>query len=137
MTVEAERYLKAPRRGSTQRRYQQALEHFESEWGGLLPASTLSVVNYLAAHAEQFSSSTLRTHLAALAQWHREQGFGDPTKAPQVRDVLRGIQAEHARPVPQAEALTLTALEACIAALDRAAASRNRALGCGPTATVL
>lgn len=123
MTVEAERYLKAARRGSTQRRYQQALEHFELEWGGLLPASTLSVVNYLAAHAEQFSSSTLRTHLAALAQWHRQQGFVDPTKAPLVRDVLRGIQAEHARPVPQAEALTLTALEACIGALELATAS--------------
>jgi integrase len=125
MTVEAERYLKAARRVSTQRRYQQALEHFEAEWGGLLPASTTSVVNYLAAHAEQFSNSTLRTHLAALARWHRQHGFVDPTKAPQVRDVLRGIQAEHARPVPQAEALSLEALEACMSALEQATASED------------
>ena len=65
---DAERYQQAARRASTARRYAQAIEHFEGEWGGLLPASSASVVRYLAAFGPQLSASTLRTHLAALAQ---------------------------------------------------------------------
>ena len=71
----AERYLRAARRVSTLRRYAQAVEHFEVEWGGMLPASSESVVCYLAAYGARLSSSTLRTHLAALAQWHQQYGF--------------------------------------------------------------
>lgn len=114
MGAKVDRYLNAARRESTARRYQLAIEHFEGAWGGLLPASSEGVMRYLADHAE----NTLRTHLATLAQWHKSHGFIDPTKAPKVRDVLRGIQAEHPRPVKQAEALQLQALEACILGLQ-------------------
>ena len=106
MTTVAERYLQAARRESTTRRYQQALAHYESGWGGFLPASSDSIVRYLAEHAE-LSINTLRSNLAALARWHLNHGFIDPTKAPQVRDVLRGIQALHPRQVRQAEPLQL------------------------------
>lgn len=123
MTSSTERYLNAARRESTQRRYRQAVEHFENEWGGLLPASSETVVRYLAECAESLSASTLRTHLAALAQWHQRHGFMDPTKAPKVRDVLRGIQAEHPRPVQRAEALPLQALEECLSGLSEQATS--------------
>ncbi|WP_162874726.1 site-specific integrase [Pseudomonas viridiflava] len=123
MISPTERYLQAARREGTQRRYHQAVEHFESEWGGFLPASSESVVRYLAEHAELLSVGTLRTHLAALAQWHKKHGFVDPTKEARVRDVLRGIQAEHPRPVKQAEALSLQALEACVAELEVASTS--------------
>lgn len=124
----AERYQSLARRESTQRRYSQALEHFEL-WGGLLPATSLSITRYLAAHGAQLSSSSLRTHLAALAHWHRTHGFDDPTKTATVRDTLRGIQALHPRPVKQAEALQLQALENCIqelAALNDSADARVR-----------
>lgn len=117
MSDAAERYLHAARRESTQRRYAQAIEHFEVEWGGMLPASSESIVRYLAAYGAQLSSNTLRTHLAALAQWHLQFGFDDPTKASRVRDVLRGIQALHPQPIKQAEALQLQMLEACIEGL--------------------
>ncbi|EPA99378.1 site-specific integrase [Pseudomonas sp. G5(2012)] len=117
MSDSAERYLQAARRDSTQRRYAQAVEHFEGEWSGLLPASSESIVRYLAAYGAQLSSNTLRTHLAALAQWHQQHGFADPTKASRVRDVLRGIQALHPQPIKQAEALQLQRLEACIEGL--------------------
>lgn len=127
MSGSADRYLKAARRESTRRRYKQALEHYENGWGGLLPASTDSVVRYLAEHAETLSVGTLRTHVAALAHWHHQQGFADPTKAPKVRDVLRGIQAEHPQPVKRAEALQLEALEACIASLDKQIATGEAA----------
>lgn len=119
MSAATERYLKAARQESTQRRYRQALEHFEQMWGGQLPASSERVMQYLAEHGEQLSANTLRTHLAALAQWHKRHGFLDPTKAPKVRDVLRGIQAEHPRPINQAQALQLHALEACMSGLDQ------------------
>lgn len=115
---DAERYQQAARRASTARRYAQAIEHFEGEWGGLLPASSVSVVHYLAAYGARLSASTLRTHLAALAQWHQQRGFADPTKAAQVRDTLRGIQALHPQPVKQAPALQLKVLETSIEGLS-------------------
>lgn len=135
---DAARYQQAARRISTVRRYAQAIRHFEEEWGGLLPASSESVVRYLATYAPTHSSATLRTHLAALAQWHQQRGFADPTKAATVRDTLRGIQAEHPQPVKQAEALGLQELESGIAGLEaelqsvepgvRLRASRDRTL---------
>lgn len=138
MTTAAERYLQAARRESTTRRYQQAVAHYEVGWGGFLPASSDSIVRYLAEHADALSISTLRGNLAALARWHLNHGFVDPTKAPQVRDVLRGIQALHPRQVRQAEPLQLRELEQCVATLQveaasveqvvRLRASRDRAL---------
>ncbi|MFJ2548221.1 site-specific integrase [Pseudomonas sp. NPDC087612] len=138
MSDSAQRYLQAARRASTQRRYAQAIDHFEGEWGGLLPASSESIVRYLAAYGALLSSSTLRTHLAALAQWHSEHGFADPTKAARVRDTLRGIQAEHPQPVQQAAVLALQDLETCVGGLEvelmstkptlRLRAARDRAL---------
>lgn len=117
MDTSPERYLRAARRASTERRYAQALEHFEAEWGGLLPASSESVVRYLTHYGDQLATSTLRVHLAALARWHQQLGFTDPTKTSRVRDTLKGIRALHPQPVKQAEALALNELEACIAQL--------------------
>ncbi|WP_422403070.1 site-specific integrase [Pseudomonas sp. GZD-209] len=118
MDTSPDRYLRAARRVSTERRYAQAIEHFEAEWGGLLPTSSASVVRYLATYGSRLAASTLRTHLAALAQWHQQRGFIDPTKAAQVRDSLRGIQALHPQPVKQAPALQLYVLEAAIEGLS-------------------
>lgn len=137
MTENVERYRQAARRESTLRRYHQALEHFEVTWGGFLPATSEAITRYLADYAETLAISTLRANLAALAQWHLSQGFVDPTKAPQVRDVLRGIQALHPRLERQAEPLPLAELSCCIdwllaqEAVDRKAllhCRRDRAL---------
>ncbi|WP_280360093.1 MULTISPECIES: site-specific integrase [unclassified Pseudomonas] len=126
MTEKVDRYRQAARRESTERRYQQALAHFEETWGGFLPASSEAIARYLADYAETLASSTLRANLAALAsstlranlaalaKWHLSQGFPDPTKAPQVREVLRGIQALHPRLERQAEPLQLSELTCCI-----------------------
>ncbi len=111
------RYLQAARRASTERRYAQAIAHFETEWGGLLPASSESVVRYLTHYGDHLTTRTLRVHLAALARWHQQLGFSDPTKTARVRDTLKGIQALHPQPVHQAEALALSELETCIAQL--------------------
>lgn len=105
-----ERYLEAANRENTQRSYASALRHFEVEWGGHLPATPDSVARYLADHAAQLANNTLRQRLAALAHWHREHGFVDPTRAPLVRKVLKGIQTVHPSVEKQAEPLQLTRL---------------------------
>lgn len=109
-TSPLDRYLEAAIRENTQRSYASALRHFEVEWGGHLPATPDSVARYLADHAEQFANNTLRQRLAALAHWHREHGFVDPTLAPLVRKVLKGIQTLHPSVEKQAEPLQLTRL---------------------------
>ena len=103
-------YLEAASRANTQRSYASALRHFEVEWQGHLPATPDSVARYLAAYAGQLAISTLRHRLAALAAWHRDHGFVDPTRSPLVRKVLKGIQTLHPAPVKQAEPLQIRRL---------------------------
>ncbi|MGF6659152.1 hypothetical protein QF000_000796 [Paraburkholderia atlantica] len=69
------------------------------------------IARYLADHAETLSINTLRSRLAALAQWHQTQGFPDPTKAPHVRKVLRGIVALHPATKKRAKPMQLAQLE--------------------------
>jgi hypothetical protein len=68
------------------------------------------MARYLVDHAGKLSSNTLRHRLAALANWHREHGFPDPTRVPMVRKVLKGIQTLHPSFEKQAEPLQLTRL---------------------------
>ena len=109
MTVD--RYVRAATRDNTRRCYRSAVEHFEVTWGGFLPATADSVARYLADHAERLSAATLKQRLAALARWHRDQGFPDPTKAPLVRTVLKGIREEHPYRQKQAKPLAVTQLQ--------------------------
>ena len=83
-------------------------------WGGFLPATSESVARYLADHAATLSINTLKLRLSALAQWHVSQGFNDPTKAPMVRKVLKGIRALHPAREKQAVPLQLIHLEQAI-----------------------
>src|SRR5690606_29287232 len=102
-----DRYLHAATRENTRKSYAAALQHFEVEWGGFLPATADSIARYLADHGETLSVSTLQQRLAGLARWHLDQGFPDPTKAPIVRQVLRGIRASHPPLEKQAKPLLL------------------------------
>ena len=101
-----DQYIHAATRDNTRRAYQAAVRHFETEWGGFLPATPSSIARYLADHAETLSINTLRQRLAGLAQWHIDQGFPDPTKAPMVKKVLKGMRELHpamerqAKPLP-------------------------------------
>lgn len=113
-----EQYLDASVRENTRRSYQSAIRHFELEWNGFLPATAESVARYLADYADSLSATTLRHRLAALAQWHNDQGFPDPTKAPVVRQVLRGIRVLHPVQPKQARPLQLDQLEKTVVLLD-------------------
>lgn len=115
-----DQYIHAATRDNTRQSYQSAVRHFEVEWGGFLPATADSIARYLADHAETHTVNTLKQRLSALAQWHIEQGFPDPTKAPVVRKVLRGIQALHPAQEKQAKPLQLDQIEHISKRLDEA-----------------
>jgi integrase len=115
-----DQYVHAATRDNTRDSYRSAIRHFEIEWGGFLPATADRVARYLVAHAESLAVNTLRHRLAALAQWHIDQGFPDPTKAPIVRQVLRGIQALHPAVEKRAKPLQLEHLEQVVRWLDAA-----------------
>lgn len=123
-------YLAASSRENTRQSYEAAVRHFEVEWGGFLPASADSVARYLAHYGAVLSISTLRQRLAALAAWHQEHGFADPTKTPMVRKVLRGVQAVHPaeqKRAPPLQIEQLAQVDSCLADLvERAHTAGNR-----------
>ncbi|MBO2639290.1 site-specific integrase [Shewanella algae] len=107
---DVERYIEAATRGNTRRSYQAAIEHFEVDWGGMLPTTSEQVARYLAHYADTLAHSTLRLRLAALGQWHVSQGFVDPTKSPLVRKVIKGIREVHPARAKQAKPLAIDEL---------------------------
>lgn len=123
-------YVRAATRENTERSYRSALQHFEVQWGGLLPASPDTVARYLAEHAAVLSVNTLLQRLAALAAWHRTQGFPDPTKTALVRKVIKGIRTLHPGQQKQARPIQLDDVAQIVQWLDSriavAAAHGNR-----------
>jgi len=118
MTSSVEHYLTAAERPNTRRSYESAIRHFEVEWGGFLPATADAISRYLADYGGQLAFNTLKQRLAALAQWHQEQGFPDPTKAPVVRKVLKGIRTLHPAVEKQALPLQISQIEQIVNCLD-------------------
>lgn len=90
-----DQYVKAAIRDNTRNAYQGAIRHFEVKWDGFLTATAESVAHYLVDHAETLSVNTLRQRLAALAQWHSDQEFPDPTNTSIVKKVFEEIQVLH------------------------------------------
>lgn len=119
MNQEIDQYIEAATRSNTRRSYRTAIEHFEVGWGGFLPATSDAIARYLVDHAGTLSANTLKTRLAALAQWHLSQGFPDPTKSPVVRQVLKGIRVIHPRQEKQAYPLQIQELEQCVLWLEQ------------------
>ena len=103
-------YLDAAERANTRRSYASAIQHFEVEWEGLLPATIDSIARYLAVYAESLSLNTLKHRLAALSRWHQDHGFPDPTKALKIRHVLKGIRTLHPAQEKRAKPLELEIL---------------------------
>jgi integrase len=71
-----------------------------------LPATPATIAAYLAAHSEMHALATLRRRLAAITRAHREARHAFDSRDPAIRNALRGIAREHARPARQAAALT-------------------------------
>ena len=132
--VSVDYYLDAAERINTRRSYESAIRHFEIEWGGLLPATIDNIARYLAEHAESHSLNTLKHRLAALSRWHQDHGFPDPTKAPKIRQVVKGIKAMHPAQEKRAKPLELDILQRVCESLENA---RKAALNQGDTAGAL
>ncbi|MFO1262480.1 MAG: site-specific integrase [Rhodoferax sp.] len=106
-----ETYTQLAERTNTRRSYASAVQHFEVEGRGALPATAEAIAAYLAQYAGTHSISTLRARLAGLSRWHQDHGFVDPTKAPLVSRVLKGIRAAHNAPQKQARPLEFGLME--------------------------
>lgn len=104
---QTDKYIRAATRDSTRKSYAAAMKHYEEDWGGFLPATADSVASYLAHYATSLALSTLKQRIAAISVWHTQQGFPDPTKAPHVKKVLKGIAQVHPYRQKQAEPLQL------------------------------
>src|SRR5471030_2155988 len=113
-----EKYLNASQRLNTKRSYAGGVKHFEVMGDGFLPATPTNIAEYLAQFAETLSIATLSLRLAALADWHVEHGFADPTKDNLVRQVFRGIKAMHQRPQKRVQALAFETLEQVVASFE-------------------
>ncbi|MGN7738600.1 site-specific integrase [Pseudomonas sp. 22526] len=125
-----QRFLAAATTDNTRRTYRSAIRHFLA-WGGVLPCDEAAVIRYLLSFAEVLNPRTLALRLTALSQWHRYQGFPDPTASATVRKTLRGIERVHGRPRQKAKALLLEDLELIVAhlnTLEGLAALRDSAL---------
>lgn len=136
-TLDIDDYIAAATAENTRRSYQSGVRHFELEWNGLLPATADSVARYLAHYAAALSINTLRSRLAAIAQWHLAQGFPDPTKSIIVRKTLKGIQATHGIPARQAKPVQLDQLTYLSGALEAQAVNAQTTSNQGACLTAL
>lgn len=130
LALQHQRFLAAATTDNTRRTYRSAIRHFLA-WGGVLPCDEAAVIRYLLSFAEVLNPRTLALRLTALSQWHRYQGFPDPTASATVRKTLRGIERVHGRPRQKAKALLLEDLERIVTyldALEGLAALRDSAL---------
>jgi integrase len=118
---------------ATLRAYRADWNHFlswcrEAGWAAL-PASPHTVAAYLAALAPTHTASVLERRLATLSRAHRLAGIDWPRAHPAIRNTLRGIQREHAKPKQQASALAtdelIRLIETCETTLT---GRRDRAL---------
>ena len=118
---------------ATLRAYRADWNHFlnwcrEAGWTAL-PAAPHTVAAYLAAMATTHTSSVLERRLATLSRAHRLAGLDWPRAHPAIRNTLRGIRREHARPKQQAAALATDELIRLVETCETTAAGRrDRAL---------
>lgn len=110
--------LAAGTRANTQQAYLSDLRHFEQVFGGVLPATPTLIENYLTQFSDKFAPVTLQRRLAALSAFHRDHGHADPTKTPQLKQLMKGIRSSANRPPRQARPLGLALLLILVAHWD-------------------
>lgn len=98
-------YVKAATSNNTRKAYQHDIRHYET-WGGRLPATPESIVEYLLAYANSKNPRTLARRIIALRHWHSYQGFPDPTFHPIVKKTMVGITRVHGKPKETAPPLS-------------------------------
>lgn len=111
-------YRQAGKSRNTHDSYLRAVNHYRDVWGGLLPASSGQITDYIVHYAKDVKVSTTRLRLAALSKWHQSQGLYDPTRSAEVREVLKGISKLHQSQAKQAYPLTFEHLKVMVACLE-------------------
>lgn len=129
----AQRYARRSMAPATLRAYRADWRHYAAwcEAAGLvpLPAAPATVGAYLASLAETHAPTTLRRRLAAIGQMHRYNGLGWNPGHLEIRATLKGVLAEHGRPLRQAAAIRLAELRRLVETCDDGPAGRrDRAL---------
>lgn len=94
---------------NTRKAYQSDIQHFKA-MGGLLPAATENILQYLHQQADVVSPRTLKRRLVAIKQWHICQNFPDPTAHALVKKTLRGIAIAHGKPAEKAPVISVEQL---------------------------
>jgi site-specific recombinase XerD len=97
-------YISAATSANTRRAYQADIRHYETH-GGMLPAQPQHIIQYLMQFARSLNVRTLSRRIVALRNWHRYQGFADPTRIPEVSKTLAGIIRTHGQPKEKAAPL--------------------------------
>jgi len=131
---QARDYADASRADNTRRGY-------ESDWRGfssycaahnleLMPASPQTVVLYVTDLASRAKLATIRRHIAAISQMHKERGLESPTAHEIVRRVVRGIARTNGSAQRKKAAFTLDNLRAMLLEIrgEGLKAKRDRAI---------
>ncbi len=96
-TRSASDYVRVSVSENTRRAYRSDLKHF-IDWGGSIPASDAMIADYLAAHADRLSVSTLSRRVASISKAHTSKGLQSPTASDLIKTTLRGIKRTHGTP---------------------------------------
>lgn len=110
-------YLKSATSDNTRKAYQSDIKHYE-QWGGILPATSDIIIQYLQVFAERLNTRTLNRRLIAIKHWHVYQGFPDPTIHPVVIKTMIGITRTHGKPKEKAPPLSPDELQKMVSALS-------------------
>lgn len=121
-------YLEQALSDNTRIAYQSDLRHFES-WGGEIPSTPETLVQYLVAHAEILSVATLIRRVAAISKAHTLRGLTSPAATDLVRLTMRGIKRKMGKPQSQVAPLMKEDLIVTLSAIpDDLRGCRDRAL---------
>ncbi len=102
--TEQKQYIHQATSNNTRRAYKAAIKQFEIS-GGKLPATAQMIADYLTKQATRLNPRTLSLHLTALSHWHQYQELHDPTQAPGIRKLLKGIYRTQGKPKRKSKAL--------------------------------
>ena len=123
-------YINAAISDNTRLAYQSDIDHYLAQ-ARTLPATPTAIQSYLKEGALNYNPRTLTRRIIALRQWHKLQGYEDPTQNPLVSKTMQGIARLHGIPKKQAHALRLQDLDRLMHHLKAETtkiAVRNRAL---------
>lgn len=121
-------YLEQAISDNTRKAYKADLAHYAA-WGGEIPSTPETLVQYLVAHAGGLSVATLVRRVAAIAKAHSLQGLASPTTSELVRLTMRGIKRKEGKPQSQVAPLVKEDLIVTLAAIpDDLRGCRDRAL---------